>query len=998
MSRPHTRVLLPLLACIISTTIVACEDDTSSEKTCNAQNCAAPNICIDNNCVPPQSECSIKEECPADHDCIDAKCTPQNNTCTQNDECSPLICYNQQCTAPIAPGQACTKGEIPCVDNYPCSDGFCAQYVTEGGACNDADQLCDPKSHVCIEGKCTPIIPNGEFCMGIYPGECGNNAMCVNNMCTTYSKEGEQCNKPGYVCSNAVKQLKCRDHVCILHADKNEACHVETKPCFDENFVCLGNKCVEKRGECTSDEKCASDSYCCTEAACDVKNVCIPYGEGPRGNTNEACSYKTVVGLFEADVQCAWNGPPQNDPFPAHSNVYMTPMVMNLPHDSGSAQEIAFIAYNCSDGSSPILSGTSKDCFGVIRIINGETCQQLETIYDPEFHFIGASSVGLIDLDNDSNIEIVAYIAAVNAQGTRTDHMNGYVAYRWDKDEKKYVRYWNTTQSSSNPKVNYTHMDGPSFVDVDDDGLPEVIGATGDLYNGRTGQRINSDSVALTLGSVSGTIGYTAVGLLTQKTDVEIIARNAIYAWNRQEKKWNQRTPYTSGAMAAGSYAYADFGTWDESTQSFDFEKLDGVAEIIVSYNGVYVMTHHGHIVFKIEGYSGSGPVGIADFDGDSLPEITAAFGNVYIACDPRCKAAQPNCSATQDGIMWTYPIHDLSSRNTTSSVFDFDADGRAEITLADECYVRVFDGKSGEVLFSKFRNSCGQSDNPVIVDTDNDASAEMVILQDFGCGGSIACAPIDPIHNGIRCTQNNHCKSQICTNGFCACSEDAQCNSQETLSQNLPLEYRCVDAIDPKDGKRCRAAHPPESKSTGIRILRDRLDRWASSRNIWNQFSYNITNINDDGTIPKTSLWLQNFLQPGLNNFRANAQGSLGANKAPDITGILNKDNLCVKNDAKVTLSGVICNRGTKMVSAKMPATFYSILQDLVPQKLCTAYTSENVPVGSCLPVSCELTQVTNGPIRMVVNDDGNGGRTTVECNDQNNTDEVVLESCRVN
>jgi hypothetical protein len=27
------------------------------------------------------------------------------------------------------------------------------------------------------------------------------------------------------------------------------------------------------------------------------------------------------------------------------------------------------------------------------------------------------------------------------------------------------------------------------------------------------------------------------------------------------------------------------------------------------------------------------------------------------------------------------------------------------------------------------------------------------------------------------------------------------------------------------------------------VRVLRDRLDRWASSRSLWNQHAYNITN-----------------------------------------------------------------------------------------------------------------------------------------------------------
>ena len=67
---------------------------------------------------------------------------------------------------------------------------------------------------------------------------------------------------------------------------------------------------------------------------------------------------------------------------------------------------------------------------------------------------------------------------------------------------------------------------------------------------------------------------------------------------------------------------------------------------------------------------------------------------------------------------------------------------------------------------------------------------------------------------------------------------------------------------------------------------------------------------------------------------------------------------------------------------------------------KFCTAYTVSNVPVGDCLDVSCtlEATDIVGKTIRMVANDDGNGGKTTVECNELNNTDQILLSECGIN
>src|SRR5690606_14270837 len=44
---------------------------------------------------------------------------------------------------------------------------------------------------------------------------------------------------------------------------------------------------------------------------------------------------------------------------------------------------------------------------------------------------------------------------------------------------------------------------------------------------------------------------------------------------------------------------------------------------------------------------------------------------------------------------------------------------------------------------------------------------------------------------------------------------------------------------------------------------------------------------------------------------------------------------------------------------------------------------------------VSCRITEDVEGEISMVVNDDGQGGRTTVECNSENNSDTARIALC---
>jgi hypothetical protein len=53
------------------------------------------------------------------------------------------------------------------------------------------------------------------------------------------------------------------------------------------------------------------------------------------------------------------------------------------------------------------------------------------------------------------------------------------------------------------------------------------------------------------------------------------------------------------------------------------------------------------------------------------------------------------------------------------------------------------------------------------------------------------------------------------------------------------------------------------------VTVLKDAQDRWIQSRRIWNQHAYHVTNVREDGTIPKTPK--KNFQL--LNTFRTNSQ-----------------------------------------------------------------------------------------------------------------------------
>jgi hypothetical protein len=57
------------------------------------------------------------------------------------------------------------------------------------------------------------------------------------------------------------------------------------------------------------------------------------------------------------------------------------------------------------------------------------------------------------------------------------------------------------------------------------------------------------------------------------------------------------------------------------------------------------------------------------------------------------------------------------------------------------------------------------------------------------------------------------------------------------------------------------------------VQVIRDIEDRWVPTRRIWNQHTYHVTNVREDGTIPQVEPQHWGL----LNTFRTNAQSEGG-------------------------------------------------------------------------------------------------------------------------
>jgi FG-GAP-like repeat len=530
------------------------------------------------------------------------------------------------------------------------------------------------------------------------------------------------------------------------------------------------------------------------------------------------------------------------------------------------------------------------------------------------------------------------------------------------------------------------------------------------VYDGRKGTLITKGPAGIHLDS------EPALGDVDNDGQIELVA-DKVYRWNRGTKQWDVAYPGGSadfGARFPVFYGFADFDG-------------DKKAEVVTTGNefvAIYKLTGEKLMRVELPPNEGGGPPTIGDFDGDHQPEVASAGGTAFRVFDLDCKGGgKPGCEA--DGIRWSKPSQDATSKETGSTIFDFEGDGVAEAVYADECFLRVYNGKTGDVLFSAYRNSCTWWEQPIIADPDNSDRTKLIVNSNTNC--AVMCNDprttergnlgfIDKEHPGVRCRTTADCVSNSCVEGFCRCTTDEQCGVQiKAGPPGSPPAWVgglvCANPIPgtPGTGNVCRMQHPNPDYDpyrsdflNGIKVYRDRLDRWASSRPLWNQHVYSINNINDDGKVPKTSEWKQNYLDPKLNNLRQNRQGSTSADLA-DITGALNAADACapvkVNGMDKIRFTGKICNRGLRGVAASMPAAFY--LGTMTGgDGICHALTTGPVPVNGCSNIQCDIdpTQIAAGStVTMVVNDAGKGQRITDECNYANNTASVVIDKCEI-
>jgi hypothetical protein len=349
----------------------------------------------------------------------------------------------------------------------------------------------------------------------------------------------------------------------------------------------------------------------------------------------------------------------------------------------------------------------------------------------------------------------------------------------------------------------------PAIGDIDGDGLMEIVSAqvSGKLIAFENDGTPKWNSEVAWGGHL---IGAISLADMDNDGDVEVIAGSSIYDHE--------------GNLVIAIPSFMLYPT----TTAADLDG-DGDLELVL---GPAAYHHDGTLAWST-GLNFGFPQ-VANLDADPDPEVLLTNEHGISLIDHDGNVQYEALRPTGDEVgsyTWMRP----------ATVHDFDGDGIAEYATSSGNHYTVYEGNA-EIVWS----------SPVV-----DAS------------GIAAGTAFDFLGDGIAEAMYADENDMFVFDG------GGQVLLQTGRTSRTATEYPVVADID-NDGSAEIVLVSNESIDgtpgplpPAVQVIRDTGDRWIQARRIWNQHTYHVTNVREDGTIPQ-------FEPPAwesLNTFRTNAQ-----------------------------------------------------------------------------------------------------------------------------
>lgn len=588
--------------------------------------------------------------------------------------------------------------------------------------------------------------------------------------------------------------------------------------------------------------------------------------------------------------------------------------------------------------SDPLVE-TTKGTLDFEEVWHFKTTNQYPNGMPDVFSFVPVVAGPLLDTNHDGKIGRGDIASIIYSSGNVLSAINGATGNE------------NWTASGS-----FSTLYSSAIADLDGDGVPEVI-ATGTAFNPalnrtQTAIKILSNTGQLLKNAFIDDEGYrTHVVLSDLNADgrPEILAGNTVFDYQ--------------GNKIRSSTLRSVMTTADLNN--------DGLQEVIREKG---VEDAQGNLLFRFP-EDGCALIvahppcfeAVADLNNDKIPEIIlVGRGKIHIH------------SAT-GALLARYSVSTSSSNGGPPTVADFDGDGVPDIGVASARTYSVFRA-DGSVLWSKeIQDTSSSYTGSTLFDFNNDGLFEVVYADEQYLR----------VYNAIDGAELIKLKNTSGTAYERPIVLDADADGH-------------ADILFIGGGKGQPIPDDPQFTSYGLRMISSRNRDWVNTRNIWNQYSYHVTNVNDDLTIPATPLksW------EAHNTYIANLP----------ITDETNQDSIDLTASylrfsdngmfSPSTLTARIGNAGSKTAPAGTPVSFYRVPPAVngtpsQPVLIKTVTLSEPLLPGHYQDMTVEYAGDMSGfgELVVVANDAGAGleSLTGIPVNAPNNGG-VVQEYTRAN
>lgn len=385
----------------------------------------------------------------------------------------------------------------------------------------------------------------------------------------------------------------------------------------------------------------------------------------------------------------------------------------------------------------------------------------------------------------------------------------------------------------------------------------------------------------------------------------------------------------------------------------------------------------------------------IADLDKDGTPEVVLVANGKVIVLDGQtgqlfCAVDPTDAMCAQTPALRAQPIAipggTTQNRGGPPTVADFDGDGRPEIGVAGGFSYSVYDlNRPGEdvsgvtpapaagALFARWskptKDRSSNATGSSVFDFQGDGSAEVVYQDECYVW----------VYSGTDGRTQLQLPNTTGTIHEYPLVVDADGDGNSEI---------LVVANDSNAGTDCPGVTPRR----GIYLYGDPDDRWVPTRKVWPQHTYHVTNASAVGNVPLAED--ANWLQPGLNDYRKNAQGE-GVFNAPDLAVDLgvSLDNC---NQGQLVLKARVTNLGSLGVFPGVSVAFHEGTSAAGPV-VGTAMTTTPLLPGGSQTISVTIPAPAQVVDYFVAVDGAPGAGSIAECDEMNNVDQATGAMCPI-